>query len=73
MKTNLNAGPWKKIKEERKAERKHRYWKFQRGWDAFNQGEPIFAPSGWPEEDKRMYREGWEAAQRLARDFRNRA
>ncbi len=79
MASNLDSGPWLSFKEERrqqqklKEERRHRYWKFQRGWDAFNRGEPIFAPHWWPDEDRALFHEGWEAAQRLARDFRNRA
>ncbi len=79
MASNLDSGPWLSFKEERgrrrkiKQELRHRFGRYYDGWKAYMRGEPIFAPHWWPDEDRKMFREGWEAAQRLARDFRNRA
>ncbi len=66
--SNLNSGPWQALRRQRNL---HLYWKFQRGFDAYRQGEPVFAPSGWTDEEKEQYRKGWEAAQRNAWTFRS--
>ncbi len=76
MSSNLNSGPWLTLQEERRERQKlreeirHRFWKYYRGWQAFHQGETIFAPPWWPDEDKEAYHKGWEAAQKRAWEFR---
>ncbi len=78
MSTNLNSGPWLTLQEERRRKRKikqelrHRFGRYYDGWKAYRQGEPIFAPHWWPDEDRADYHEGWEDAQKLAWDFRQR-
>lgn len=66
MRTNLDSGPWKAVK----AERRRLFVFYYRGHLAYLRGETIFAPPFWTDEEREQYHEGYKAAQRLAWEFR---
>jgi hypothetical protein len=54
--------------EEREAyrEKEQRFFKYLRGWRGYWRGESICPCYGWPEEDRKLYKRGWQDAQNLS-------
>ncbi len=64
MASNLNTGPWKALKEDRR----NRFRVYCRGRDAGMRGEAVRVPAHFTPEEREEVRKGWTAARRLAEE-----
>ena len=52
---------WRSLTPEQREIRK-RFARYSRGWDEHEAGAPCNPPADWSDQDRKFYRNGWEAA-----------